>query len=61
MPTCGWYPTLKSMSDLEKLFEIMGLVIVKSTTFIAVYVMSQIVSELVLHRTNRKKKLALDS
>ena len=29
---CGWeYPTLKSVSELQKLFEIIGLVIVKST------------------------------
>ena len=38
-----WYnPTLKSMSDLEKLFEVMGLVIVKSiSTFPPFYVLSQ--------------------
>ena len=41
MPLCGGYPTLKSMSGLEELFEVMGLVIVKSTsTFTAFCVMS---------------------
>ena len=33
VPPCGWeYPTLKSASELQKLFEVMGLVIVKTTS-----------------------------
>ena len=33
VPPCGWeYPTLKSASELQKLFEAMGLVIVKTTS-----------------------------
>ena len=32
VPPCGQYPTLKSISDLKTLFEMMGLLIVKSTS-----------------------------
>ena len=40
MPPHGWNLTLKSVSDLQKSFEVMGLVIVKSTfTFTKFYVM----------------------
>ena len=40
VPSCGWeYPTIKSASKLQKLFEVMGLVIVKSTSNFTVILM----------------------
>ena len=60
-PPCVQYPTLKSVCDLQKLFELMKLVIVKSTSSFTVFYVILHKQLQSLHLYGKWKKLAFGS